>query len=66
MTTICPGTFNGSNFRKNNLMQLNETPLEFKASIITTTLEKVTEQAMWVADRRLHTVWMPLFAFLGA
>ena len=47
-------------------MQLNETPLEFKASIITTTLEKVTEQAMWAADRRLHTVWMPLFAFLGA
>jgi NAD(P)-dependent dehydrogenase (short-subunit alcohol dehydrogenase family) len=44
VTVICPGTFNGSNFRKNNLMQLNDgAPLVFKAGIQTTTLEKVTE-----------------------
>jgi short-subunit dehydrogenase len=66
VTVVCPGSFSGSNFRKNNIVQLNDTPLEFKASIITTTVEKVTEQSIWAADRRLHTVWMPLLAYIGA
>ena len=66
VTIACPGTFVGTNFRNNNVIQVesNEVEPEKKPGLNVTTVEAVRDNTIWAADRRLKiffTTHMPWF-----